>query len=65
MCSSDSGGSVYIRLLDLLLLFSTLAEFIILSLDSVLFPDGGRLTSPAKVKPVGWRSKDDSLAVLR
>lgn len=65
MCSRDSGGSLYIRLLDLLLLFAAVASILSAECRRVRF--GGRL-SPAKVKPVawpvGWRSREDSLAVL-
>lgn len=63
ICSSDSGGSVYIRLLDLRRLRSAFVSMAALS-DECTLRLGGRLTSPAKVKPAGWRSKEDSLAVL-
>lgn len=52
---------MYIKLLDLLLL---LCSFMSILSDEWILRFGGRLTSPAKVKPAGWRSKEDSLAVL-
>lgn len=66
ICSSDSGGSVYIKLLDLLRLLSALNVSKFVLSEECILTLGGWLTSPAKVRrsPVGWRSKEDSLAVL-
>jgi hypothetical protein len=64
MCSSDSGGSVYIRLLDRLLR-AALVSMLEAALSECLLWFGGRFVSPAKLRPeVGCRSVEDSLAVF-
>ena len=64
MCSSDSGGSVYIRLLDRLLR-AALVSMLEAALSECLLWFGGRFVSPAKLRPeVGCKSVEDSLAVF-
>jgi hypothetical protein len=64
MCSSDSGGSVYIRLLDRLLR-AALVSMLEAALSECLLWFGGRFVSPAKLRPeVGCSSVEDSLAVF-
>lgn len=64
MCSSDSGGSVYIRLLDRLLR-AALVSMLEAALSECLLWFGGRFVSPAKLRPEeGCRSVEDSLAVF-
>jgi hypothetical protein len=64
MCSSDSGGSVYIRLLDRLLR-AALVSMLEAALSECLLWFGGRFVSPAKLRPeVGCSNVEDSLAVF-